>query len=298
MTSKTPAIAMLGLGQMGLSMAIHLAKLYEVSGFDPAPQRQALARESGIRAHGTARDAVEGAEVVFTAVRDNDQLNDSLHGPDGILQALRQGSVLVLTSTIGVDPVRLVAREISAAGIHFVDAPISGGPARAQSGDLLMTVGADDQAYAIVEPILSHMSSTLKRIGKNPGDGQAMKTVNQLLCGIHIAAGAEALALAHRLGLDPAEALETLQAGAAESFMLGNRGPRMLQAYEEHGAEVLSRLDLFVKDMGIVTGIAKELGLATPLAAAAHQLYLMGKAQGLSASDDSSVITVVDPRQN
>lgn len=298
MTSKPSVIAMLGLGQMGLPMATRLAELYTVSGFDPAPDRQDLARKSGIPSHGTAREALEGADIVFTAVRDIDQLNESLHGNDGILSALKPGATLVLTSTIGVDPVRSVAREIDAAGVHFVDAPISGGPARAGSGELLITVGADNEAFGIVEPILAHMSSTLKRIGQNPGDGQAMKTVNQLLCGIHIAAGAEALALAHHLGLDPAEVLETLQAGAAESFMLGNRGPRMLQAYDEHGAEVLGRLDIFVKDMGIVTGAARDLGLATPLAAAAQQLYLMGKAKGLSGSDDSSVIKVIDPREN
>jgi 3-hydroxyisobutyrate dehydrogenase len=122
-----------------------------------------------------------------------------------------------------------------------------------------------------------------------------MKTVNQLLCGVHIAAGAEALALARALGLDPAAALETLGAGAAESFMLGDRGPRMLQAYDDGGAEVRSRLDIFVKDMGIVTGAAKAVHLATPVAAAAEQLFLLGEARGLAASDDSAVITVVAP---
>ena len=122
-----------------------------------------------------------------------------------------------------------------------------------------------------------------------------MKTVNQLLCGVHIAAAAEALALARALGLDPAAALETLGAGAAASFMLGDRGPRMLQAYDEGGAEVRSRLDIFVKDMGIVTTAARGVGVSTPLAAAAEQVYLMGQAYGLAGRDDSSVITVLAP---
>lgn len=122
-----------------------------------------------------------------------------------------------------------------------------------------------------------------------------MKTVNQLLCGVHIAAGAEALALADALGLDPAVALETLGAGAAQSFMLGDRGPRMLEAYDPGGAEVRSRLDIFVKDMGIVGDAARAAKLATPIAAAAEQLYLLGQAAGLEAADDSSVITVVAP---
>jgi 3-hydroxyisobutyrate dehydrogenase len=122
-----------------------------------------------------------------------------------------------------------------------------------------------------------------------------MKTVNQLLCGVHIAAAAEALALARALGLDPAAALETLGAGAAASFMLGDRGPRMLQAYDDGGAEVRSRLDIFVKDMGIVTTAARGVGVSTPLAAAAEQVYLMGQAHGMAAQDDSSVITVLAP---
>jgi len=122
-----------------------------------------------------------------------------------------------------------------------------------------------------------------------------MKTVNQLLCGVHIAAAAEALALARALGLDPAAALETLGAGAAASFMLGDRGPRMLQAYDEGGAEVRSRLDIFVKDMGIVTSAARGVGVSTPVAAAAEQVYLMGQAYGLAGRDDSSVITVLAP---
>jgi 3-hydroxyisobutyrate dehydrogenase len=120
--------------------------------------------------------------------------------------------------------------------------------------------------------------------------------VNQLLCGVHIAAAAEALALADALGLDLAKTLTALEAGAAGSFMLSNRGPRILEAYDEGGAEVLSRLDIFVKDMGIVGKAARSAGLATPVAAAAEQLYLLGQAQGLGTADDSAVIRAVAPR--
>jgi 3-hydroxyisobutyrate dehydrogenase len=200
-----------------------------------------------------------------------------------------------LTSTVGIEPVRQVAAQLEEVGLHLVDAPVSGGPVRAGNGTLLITVGATDEAFDKVAPVLEVLAGTLKRMGPRPGDGQAMKTVNQLLCGVHIAAGAEALALARALGLDPAAALETLGAGAAESFMLGDRGPRMLQAYDDGGAEVRSRLDIFVKDMGIVTGAAKAVHLATPVAAAAEQLFLLGEARGLAASDDSAVITVVAP---
>ena len=139
------------------------------------------------------------------------------------------------------------------------------------------------------------MASNLVWVGEAPGKGQCMKTVNQLLCGVHIAAAAEAMALAGELGLDQTKALEALMSGAAASFMLGDRGQRMLQAYDEGGAEVLSRLDIFVKDMGIVTKAARGAKLATPDAAAAEQLFLLGDGQGLGAVDDSAVIRVVAP---
>jgi 3-hydroxyisobutyrate dehydrogenase len=172
---------------------------------------------------------------------------------------------------------------------------LSGGPVRAREGDLLIVVGAPPDALAVVRPVLDQLASTLTVVGERAGDGQALKTVNQLLCGVHIAAAAEALALADRLGLDLDRTLEALQAGAAASFMLGNRGPRMLQAWDSDGAEVLSRLDIFVKDMGIVGTAARRAGLPAPLAAAAEQSYLLAQAQGLGEKDDSAVIRISAP---
>ncbi len=290
-----PTIAVLGLGAMGLPMATRLAEKYSVRGYDISGERLALAGEAGVSAAGTAREAATGANIVLLAVRNRAQLDDALYGADGVVEVLQPGSVIILTSTVGIDAVREVAVQLAEAKIHLVDAPISGGPARAGKGDLLVTVGADDEAYAAALAVLEQLSSTLVRIGPKAGDGQAMKTVNQLLCGVHIAAGAEALALADALGLDPAKALETLGAGAAASFMLGDRGPRMLQAYDQGGAEVKSRLDIFVKDMGIVNSAARAVGLATPIAAAAEGTFLIGQAHGQAAADDSSVIRVVAP---
>lgn len=287
-------IAVLGLGAMGLPMATCLAPHAVVRAYDPTPARAALAAELGVTAMASARAAAAGADVVLLAVRNYAQLDSALFGADGVAGELEAGAVVLLTSTVGIEPVRQVGDQLAAAGLHLVDAPVSGGPVRAGNGSLLITVGATDEAFAKVAPVLEVLAGTLKRMGPRPGDGQAMKTVNQLLCGVHIAAGAEALALARALGLDPVAALETLGAGAAESFMLGDRGPRMLQAYDG-GADVRSRLDIFVKDMGIVTGAAKSVHLATPVAAAAEQLFLLGEAQGLAARDDSAVITVVAP---
>lgn len=296
----TTTIAVLGLGAMGLPMAENLSRGFTVRGFDITAERLAAAERAGIAPAASAADAVAGADVVLVAVRDQAQFETLLFGRDGIAAHMAPGAVVLLTSTVGGAGVRAVAARLAEAGLRLVDAPVSGGPVRAGEGDLLVVVGADDDAWAAAEDVLDAMASTLVRVGDAPGDGQAMKTVNQLLCGVHIAAAGEALALARALGLDAETALEALMAGAASSFMLGDRGPRMLQAYGPGGAddvEVRSALSIFVKDMGIVTAAAKGAGLSTPVAAAAEQLYLQGATRGLGACDDSSVITVVAPEK-
>ena len=296
-TAGTPryTVAVLGLGAMGLPMATRLATGLTVRGFDVAEERRRLATRAGVSCHGHAREAAGGADAVLLAVRNGEQLHDVLFGAGGVAEVLAPGSVVILTSTVGTEAIPATVAGLAAHRVALVDAPLSGGPVRAAEGDLLILVGAEPEALEKARPVLDLLASTLTVVGARPGDGQALKTVNQLLCGVHIAAAAEALALADALGLDQATTLEALEAGAAGSFMLSNRGPRILQAYSDDGAEVLSRLDLFVKDMAIVGRATRAAGLPSPLAAAAEQLYLLGQAQGLGAADDSAVIRVVAP---
>lgn len=293
----TSTVAVIGLGAMGLPMATRLAERFEVRGFDIAAERMALAAEKGVTPADSAADAVADAQAVLVAVRTGEQLNGLLFGKTGLALHLADGAVVILTSTVGTDGIADIAARLAEHGAELVDAPLSGGPVRAGEGDLLIVVGATAAALEIARPVLEQLASTLSIVGDKPGDGQALKTVNQLLCGVHIAAAAEALALADALGLDREKTLEALTAGAANSFMLGNRGPRSLQAYDEEGAEVLSRLDIFVKDMGIVGNAARAAHLSTPVANAAEQLFLLGEAQGLGARDDSAVIRVIAPER-
>ncbi|MBF5081228.1 NAD(P)-dependent oxidoreductase [Quadrisphaera sp. INWT6] len=306
--ATTPTTAVIGLGAMGLPMATRLATGLPVRGFDIAPARLELAAQAGVQTTTSAAEAVTGAQVVLVAVRNAAQLDALLFGSPasgedgaaavpGIAEHLEAGSAVVLTSTVGTDGIAELAARLADLDVDLVDAPLSGGPARAGAGDLLVVVGATPRARETAAPVLDLLASTLTVVGDAPGDGQALKTVNQLLCGVHIAAAAEALALADALGLDRERTLEALDAGAAGSFMLGNRGPRMLQAHDEGGAEVLSRLDIFVKDLGIVGDAARRAHLATPVAAAAEQLFLLGEAHGLAEADDSAVIRVVSPRR-
>ncbi|MBG6226253.1 3-hydroxyisobutyrate dehydrogenase [Arthrobacter sp. CAN_A2] len=289
-------VAVLGLGAMGLPMATRLAGAFTVTGYDPMPASRERAETTGLSCAATAADAVVGAGIVLVAVRDAAQVEGVLFGGDGIAPALAPGTVVVMTSTVGMDAVASWTERLDDLGVALVDAPLSGGPVRAGDGDLLIVVGAHPSALEAARPVLERLASTLTVVGSKPGDGQALKTVNQLLCGVHIAAAAEALALADALGLDQQLALAALETGAASSFMLSNRGPRMMHGYDGD-ADVLSRLDIFVKDLGIVGKAARTAGLATPVAAAAEQLFLLGQTQGLGTADDSSVIRVVAPQR-
>lgn len=287
-------ISVLGLGAMGLPMATNLATSFTVRTFDVSEERTAAAAEAGLSTAASARECVADAAVVLIAVRNEEQLRSLLFGESGIAGAINEGTLIILTSTVG-EAVKAVGAELAELNISLIDAPVSGGPARAGTGDLLVVVGAEPAAYSKALPVLEKMSSTLVNVGDEPGKGQAMKTVNQLLCGVHIAAAGEALALADSLGLNLDQALEALMSGAAASFMLGDRGPRMIQTMQGDTPEVKSRLDIFTKDMNIVTSAAKHASIPTPVAAAAEQAYLLGANHELNTSDDSQIVTVFQP---
>ncbi|GCB43281.1 NAD(P)-dependent oxidoreductase [Streptomyces sp. NL15-2K] len=295
--SPRPRTAVLGLGAMGLPMARRLAGELPVVVYDISAERRALLTAEGATEAASPAEAAREADVVLLAVRDRAQVEGALFGPDGAAATLRPGAVVVLTSTVGPEAARAVAERLAPQDVLLVDAPVSGGPVRAGNGDLLIVVGAEDTALKAARPVLDLLASTLTVIGPRPGDGQALKAVNQLLAGVHIAAAAEAVALARGLGLAPATVVDSLKHGAAGSFMFADRGPRMVETYEDGpDPEVRSRLDIFVKDMGIVTGIAKDAHVPVPLAAAAEQLYLLGEHAGLGDRDDSSVVTVLSPK--
>ena len=292
-----PTVAVLGLGAMGLPMATHLARSFEVRGFDVAPARRELAQDAGAHAAFSAAEACAGADVALVSVRDGAQLAAVLFDDDGAARALAPGSVVVVTSTVGEAAVTSAAVRLAERGIAAVDAPVSGGPVRAGAGELLVMVGAPREAVDAARPVLDAIAGRLHVVGELVGQGQQLKTVNQLLCGIHTAAAAEALALAHRLGLDLDQVVEVLGEGAAASFLLADRGPRSAQQLRGEEPLLRSRLDLIAKDIRIVAELAGRLSLATPTAAGADQLYRLGEAAGLGAHDDSIIATTLAPEE-
>jgi 3-hydroxyisobutyrate dehydrogenase len=283
-------VGWVGLGAMGSPMAACIARAgFDTGAYDIEPARaQALAGD-GVRPAASIREAATGADVLVVMVATPDQVENVLFGDDPAADALSPGAAVVVMATVGPAPVQRWAERLGRGQVDLVDAPVSGGVARAGAGDLLIMVGGTEQAVARVQPLLDAMAREAPHVGSAPGDGQKVKLVNQLLCGVHIAAAAEALALAEAMQLDPAATWEVLRGGAAASFMFDDRGSRMV-----HGTdEVRSALDIFVKDMGLVTDAARGSNYPAPLASAAEQLYLAGRRAGLGRRDDSAVIEVL-----
>jgi 3-hydroxyisobutyrate dehydrogenase len=282
-------VGWIGLGAMGSPMAGCAARAgFAVTGYDIDPARAEALAPDGVTPAASI-SAAAGADVLVVMVATPDQAESVLFGADPAAAALAPGATVLVMSTVGPAPVERWAQRLAEQRVDLVDAPVSGGVARARTGDLLIMVSGAVPAVARVQPLLDAMARSAPHVGTAPGDGQKVKLVNQLLCGVHIAAAAEALAFAEAMRLDPAATLDVLRDGAAASFMLDDRGPRMV-----HGAdEVTSALDIFVKDMGLVTDAARANRFPTPLASTAEQLYLAGARAGLGRRDDSAVIDVL-----
>lgn len=284
-------IGWLGLGAMGGPMAACLARSgHQVHGYDVVPDRAAALAADGVRPAASTAGAVAGADLTAIMVATPDQLEQVLFGPDGAAAALPTGSIVLIMATVGPAAVTSAASRLAGQGSTVLDAPVSGGVTRAATGDLLIMVSGPAGAVHRAQPVLDSLARAASVVGPAAGDGQRMKLVNQLLCGVHIAVAAEALAFAEALGLRPADCWQVLRDGAAASFMFEDRGARMVSG---QFGDVRSALDIFVKDMGLVGAAADDAGAATPLTRAAARLYDLGHEEGLGRLDDSALIEVL-----
>jgi 3-hydroxyisobutyrate dehydrogenase len=287
-------LGFVGLGAMGSPMAGRVAEVgFELKVFDVVAERAGPLVELGAASAASPKEAAEGSEALVLMVANAAQANDVLFGEGGVAGALPEGAAVVVMSTIGPEAVRELDEGLAVRGLRTLDAHVSGGVARAERGDLLIMAGGPQDLFEDLRPVLEAMGSSVVHCGPRVGDGQAVKLVNQLLCGVHIAAAAEALAYAEALGLDPRFVFETIRHGAANSFMLEDRGERML---EEEFVPPKSALDIFVKDMGLVSKAAEQQGFEAPLSSAALAMYLAGRDAGFGAEDDSGVIRVLRRR--
>lgn len=287
----TTTVGWIGLGAMGAPMATCVARAgFPLKAFDIDPKRAEALASDGVTPAATVADAADGADVLVLMVATAGQAESVLFGDGNAAASLKPGAVVMLMATVGPAAVEAFAKRLEPAGVEIVDAPVSGGATRAGQGDLLIMVSGSQTALGLVGPLLDVMARNAPVVGAAPGDGQKVKLVNQLLCGVHIAVAAEALAFAEAMGLEAGPTWEVLRHGAAASFMLDDRGARMV---DNPNNEVRSAVDIFVKDMGLVTDAARANAYPAPLASAAEQLYLAGRRAGLGRSDDSSLIQVL-----
>ena len=291
MSTNTLTVAVVGLGSMGMGMARNmLDKGHRVIGVDMNP----AACDALIAAGGTIADtpkaAAAKADALVIVVVSAPQVEAVLFGEGGAIGALPKGAVVVQCATVPAGFIKSLGECLAQAGHPLLDAPMSGGAARAKDGQLTIMSSGTADAYARAEPILEAVAGKVYRLGDAPGIGSLVKTVNQLLAGVHIAATAEAIALGTKAGADPRALYDVITNSAGNSWMFANRAPHMI----EGDFTPLSAVDIFVKDLGLVLDTGREVKQALPLAATAHQLFLMASAAGWGRLDDAAVVKLYE----
>lgn len=281
-------ISVFGLGSMGFGVACSaLAAGHHVYGFDVNPDSQSkFIAKGGDQA--VVADAGAQSDVVVSVVLNGAQTVDILFGDNGIVPHMRPGSVVVSCATVAPDLARDLAARCDAFQILYLDAPISGGSVKAAEGALTMMASGSASSFDAAKPTLDAITQTVYRLGDEAGAGSAMKAVNQLLAGVHIAAMGEALTFGISQGVDAARIVEVISKCAGTSWMFENRAPHVVDGdYTPH-----STVNIWLKDLGIVLDVAKGSNFSAPLAAAALQQFVAAAGQGLGREDDAAVAKV------
>ena len=291
----TLTIGLIGLGAMGSGMAQSLRrKGFALRVFDVRKEvAEAFVKDGGTACTSLAELGSQ-CDVVVSVVVNAAQTESVLFGSGdeagtgGVAATMAPGCVFVMCST--VDPNASIAFEsrLAAKGLLYIDAPISGGAARAASGEMTMMTAATPAAYAKAGDALDAMAAKVYRLGDKAGAGSKVKVINQLLAGVHIAAAAEAMALGLREGVDAAALYEVITHSAGNSWMFENRMAHVLAA----DYTPLSAVDIFVKDLGIVLDMARATKFPLPLSSTAHQMFMQASSAGFAKEDDSAVIKI------
>ncbi|MFO1270823.1 MAG: L-threonate dehydrogenase [Rubrivivax sp.] len=282
-------VGVVGLGAMGGGMARSLRRAgHEVHVFDVRAEAAAAFAAEGGRACATAAELAAACPVVVSVVVNAAQTEELLFGAGGVAAAMAPGSLFVMCST--VDPNVSVAFEqrLEAQGLLYLDAPISGGAAKAAAGQITMMTAGRPAAYEKAGPLLEAMAAKVYRLGDRAGAGSKVKIINQLLAGVHIAAAAEAMALGLREGVAADALYEVITHSAGNSWMFENRMAHVLAG----DYTPLSAVDIFVKDLGLVLDTARATKFPLPLASTAHQMFMQASTAGFAKEDDSAVIKI------
>lgn len=285
-------IGYIGLGLMGAPCARHLRNAghtLHIWGRNKDKMRALL--NEGMLWHDSPAVVAAHTQILFTNLTDTPDVQEVLLGKNGVLEGGKPGLIVVDMSTISAVTSRDMATLLKKSGIDFADAPVSGGTAGAQNATLTIMVGAEEEVFKKIEPVLSVLGSKITRIG-DVGAGQVAKSCNQIVLTGALAAIAEAFTLAGRLGVDASRVRDALLGGFAGSKALEIHGLRMLEDNYAPGFKT----SLHVKDMGIVSRLAQELGLALPVSALGLEYLRKAQQTGYGEEDSSSIFKVISKK--
>lgn len=285
------SIAFIGLGVMGYPMAGHLLRAgHEVGVFNRTVSKaEAWVAEYGGEAFSTPALAAVDRDLIMLCVGNDDDLRQVVSGPDGVLEGVRSGAVLVDHTTASAGVAREMAQLCAAKGVGFLDAPVSGGQAGAEAGQLTVMVGGDEAVYDLARPAISSYAKMVRRMGE-VGSGQLTKMVNQICIAGLVQGLAEALSFARCAGLDAEAAMQVISKGAAQSWQLENRHKTMIAGEFEFGFAV----DWMRKDLSIVLEESRSNGAQLPVTALVDQFYADVQSMGGGRWDTSSLIARLD----
>jgi len=287
-------VGVIGVGNMGLPIALRLLdNAYSVHVRDIDGRREALARRAGAAVATTPAALGSLCALVIVVVVDGTQVEQVLFGTDGVVKANPAPATVLLCPTIAPAETESVAGRLLEHGIGCIDAPMSGGPARARSGQMSLMVACDDKLFARHEALLRQLASGLFRVGTRPGDGARTKLVNNLLAAVNLAAAAEALALARRVGLNAAQTQVVIEQSSGQSWIGSDRMRRALA----DDLAPLAHTRLLAKDSSLAIEMARTAGVEPELGRVAASLFAQACAQGLWAQDDAGLLDFVWQRQ-
>ncbi|WP_282606581.1 L-threonate dehydrogenase [Pelagibius sp. Alg239-R121] len=281
--------AVIGLGSMGWGAAVSLLRAgFPTTGVDIRPTVCAAFVEKGGRSTPLPSEAVADADVIFVFVVNAEQTEQVLFGENGAVAAAKPGSTFVLCVTMSPSYSVEVASRLDDAGMRVIDGPVSGGAEKALKGEMSIMASGAKETFAQIQPVLDAIATKIFQLGEEPGVGSRVKMINQLLAGVHIAAMGEALTLGVKAGLDVKMLYEVIIECAGNSWMFENRGRHVV----EGDYSPKSAVDIFVKDLGIVTSEGKATGFSLPLSETALALFKEAKEAGYGREDDSAVAKI------
>ena len=287
----TYAVAVIGLGAMGMGVAQSCVRAgLDTYGVDLNPQALATLQAAGAKdVAASAERFADKLNAVVLLVVNAKQVEAVLFGDDALADKLKPGTAVMVSSTIAAQDAKRFGEALAARGLIMLDAPVSGGAAKAAAGEMTVMAAGSDEAFARLQPVLDAAAAgKVYRCGTEIGQGATVKIIHQLLAGVHIAAGAEAMALAAKAGIPLDLMYDVVTHAAGNSWMFENRMKHVVDG----DYAPLSMVDIFVKDLGLVTDTGKALHFPLPLASTAFNMFTEASNAGYGKEDDSAVIKI------